>query len=330
MRTAIYHKEEEDVINPEFGAISSEKRPKLWGDPFPLHGTDMNLILGICVSGCICLICQLGDCGTNETTNAFDYEAQVQALEREMSTWNLLKPEDINDLPSLLLKLSKPSDPVSLYLHNAFDHSAEQALLAYGSPGADTNEARTFLVSNLNQILRGPLIYDKDRFSNVVLRAETKSHINNFSDGLGNVIVNRELIDDAFPKEIRTSQWLTNLPIFSPTNSPEKRFEDFKTRASNRKTLDDMQLWAVGVLSAAATRSNDVPQIELPKLIYDLEAPSHPNFVTHGPDCVQVDWGGGFGHYGLRIGPTNFNTHSDELLLLVELSPGIYAYHTKY
>jgi hypothetical protein len=61
------------------------------------------------------------------------------------------------------------------------------------------------LVRELNQVIAGPPIYDKARFANVVLRAETQQLVKQNPGGQQLARLNKLLLEDAYPAELAKS-----------------------------------------------------------------------------------------------------------------------------
>ena len=75
--------------------------------------------------------------------------------------------------------------------------------------GGDTSQFDSLLVSNLNQIITGPSIYDSNRFQGIHLRPATDELRRQNPHGQDLTRLNRRLLEDAYPKELGTN----NLPI---------------------------------------------------------------------------------------------------------------------
>ena len=72
----------------------------------------------------------------------------------------------------------------------------------------------------------------------------------------------------------------------------------------------------------------DLPDESVPNLIRDLSPPISPLVTVFPKSHVRIDWGGGWGHWGLIVGNQSFSPTNDALYFL-EWSPGIFAYHTR-
>jgi hypothetical protein len=61
------------------------------------------------------------------------------------------------------------------------------------------------LVKDLNQVISGPSIYDKARFSGITLRSETEQLLKQNPGGLQLARLNKLLLEDAYPEELAKS-----------------------------------------------------------------------------------------------------------------------------
>jgi hypothetical protein len=98
----------------------------------------------------------------------------------------------------LVKKVSDPSNPVSLYLWGQFSLEDQKVLQ---NPASTPSQQQSTLVAALNKILKGPSIYDKERFVGVKLSEETEVLIRRPArEDL--IRLNRLLIEQAYPLEI--------------------------------------------------------------------------------------------------------------------------------
>jgi magnesium-transporting ATPase (P-type) len=125
----------------------------------------------------------------------------INALSKSPSE---IADDDIVNLPSLAGKLQTKADPVSAYVSGRLDPAASATLAAYQqSPASNTAPLTELLVSNLNMTVSGPSIYDPQRFKNVQLETETRSRL--LHPGRHDFRLNRLLLQDAFPSELKKS-----------------------------------------------------------------------------------------------------------------------------
>jgi len=114
---------------------------------------------------------------------------------------------DFADIPGFLKKLSDKPDPVSQFVADQLDDTAKTAITNYSADDAGTVKAlKSALSKTLNKIVTGPSVYDATRFAAVQLRPETTALLQQNptqSDAL--LRLNRMLLEDAFPNELKTS-----------------------------------------------------------------------------------------------------------------------------
>lgn len=106
--------------------------------------------------------------------------------------------------PSVLAaKLAASADPLTTFLWQRFS-PASQAIL---SNAASTDlQLQLVLVEELNSIVNsGSSIHDATRFAGVVLRPETLELIDEGATGERLLVLNRLLLEDGFPSDIRTA-----------------------------------------------------------------------------------------------------------------------------
>ena len=111
--------------------------------------------------------------------------------------------DDIVKLPSLAGKLAAKADPVSSFLSGQLDADAKASLAAWQLAPTNSVELAGILVSNLNNIVSGPSIYEEQRFQGIRLGPETKSHLK--SRRSHDFRLNRLLLEDAYPAELKKS-----------------------------------------------------------------------------------------------------------------------------
>jgi signal transduction histidine kinase len=114
-----------------------------------------------------------------------------------------LAADDLRDIASLAGKLKAHADPVSEFLWNQFHDSTRQLITSFTGAEGEDKALGAALERELNGILRGSSIYQQSRFDHVNLSSETKSLLGRNLQGDQIVRLNRSLIEDAYPVEIR-------------------------------------------------------------------------------------------------------------------------------
>ena len=152
-------------------------------------------------------------------------------------------PVDFKELSAFATKLSQPSDAVSIYLHDRLSSETRQALTNYYQPsGADRATPLVSLTNDLNNIVRGPSIFATGRFTNVVLRTKTQRLIAENPKCERLALLNRLLLEDAYPAEISKSdldELLWMLQNFRP-------FIEQFSHTTNLVSFFDMVNWQLG------------------------------------------------------------------------------------
>lgn len=117
-----------------------------------------------------------------------------------------LSLSDIKDRVEFSAKANTDSDPVSAFLHSRL--------------GATKDPAAS--VKAINEILAGPSIYDRERFAGVKLRLETAALEKSSPRGQALARLNKMLIEDAYPDQLRrsvTSGWTLKDGAMASTGS---------------------------------------------------------------------------------------------------------------
>ncbi len=127
----------------------------------------------------------------------------------------------ITDFAAFASKLTNGSDAVSVYLRSRLQDSVKTDLAAY-SPSNENAKAVNALVKDLNAVIVGPSIYDKARFSGVILRAETARLVAENPGGQQLARLNKLLIEDAYPGQLAksvTTGWVVKDGAMASTGS---------------------------------------------------------------------------------------------------------------
>jgi len=108
----------------------------------------------------------------------------------------------ITNSSDIVNRLRKHSDPVSAFVWEALSKSQRSRLMR-----DDTSPyfswANAMVVEGLTKRIRGPCIYEAERFKGIVLRPETTDLMTQNPKGPALVHLNRLLFEDAYPQELR-------------------------------------------------------------------------------------------------------------------------------
>ena len=110
---------------------------------------------------------------------------------------------DLLDLPSLLAKLRQPTRAVDSWLVGQLAPDTKAALVEYEGQESDAAPTQVALLHDLNRLREGTSIFEQDRFAGVELRPETQSLLLKTPPRGKCSRLNRLLIEDAFPLELR-------------------------------------------------------------------------------------------------------------------------------
>lgn len=121
----------------------------------------------------------------------------------------LLSVKDLKDAGGLIRELRDAQKPLSQYLLSQFSPDLQQGLKEYDDSGSPSKPLQQALVDELNRLLRGECLYQKDRFAQIDLTRVTKELLqqNPQPQGEDLILLNRWLLEDAYPrKTIRTAK----------------------------------------------------------------------------------------------------------------------------
>lgn len=135
----------------------------------------------------------------------------------------MLEVGELRDSASLAVKLRDRHDPLSDYITSQLLPETQQMLKSADgtNPLPETDQRR--LIDELNgvRLLRGPSLYDEQRFAQVKLTDETQRFIKLNPQGDDLIRLNRVLLEEAYPTEIAKNtkySWNVNIPFFKATS----------------------------------------------------------------------------------------------------------------
>ncbi len=146
------------------------------GDPIAKIGYKNGVVIGLIMAAAAC---------------GLFWPAAVQAPKA-----SVIAPTDLNNLPALTQQLAHPTNAISTFVTSQLSDSTRQTLTANGAG------LSTALAGDLDRLINGPGIYDTNRFVDINLSVTTKALIAKEPTGNGLVLLNRALLEDAFPQEI--------------------------------------------------------------------------------------------------------------------------------
>lgn len=100
-------------------------------------------------------------------------------------------------------RLKTATDPVSSYLRTRLRQSTLTQLITWQGFGVIPRTLQDLLIEELNAVVVGPSIWESSRFAACKLRSETHEFIARNPIGDARIRLNRLLLEDAFPTELR-------------------------------------------------------------------------------------------------------------------------------
>jgi len=128
----------------------------------------------------------------------------------------------ITDPAAFTGKLTNGTDAMSAFLRSRLQDSVKADLTAYSASSPNAKAVISALVKDLNQVISGPSIYDKARFSDIVLRPETEKLLHKNPSGQELARLNKLLLEDAYPGELAKSSstgWVVKDAVMASTGS---------------------------------------------------------------------------------------------------------------
>jgi hypothetical protein len=159
--------------------------------------------------------------GTKAAVPIFDGKTLDGWIQIENSATSL-PSGSITDPAAFAAKLANGQDAVSLFLRGRLQDSVKADVAAYSASNANAKAVISALSKDLNDVLSGPSIYDRSRFSKVVLRPETAQLLQQNPHGQQLARLNKLLLEDAYPGELAKSTlagWIVKDGAMASTGS---------------------------------------------------------------------------------------------------------------
>ena len=127
------------------------------------------------------------------------------------ASWEL-KANDFKQLPALVEKFQKPN-PVSQFVWGQFPNTLKQDLVKSAGDTNQTARLQTALAGELNRVIAGPSIYDKDRFAALSLPSKAKGLIEKDGSAKNHAKLNRLLIHSAYGETLTSPREFWPWPL---------------------------------------------------------------------------------------------------------------------
>ena len=117
----------------------------------------------------------------------------------------LFVPAELKNIDGWARLLHQPEDPLSEWIQAMCSDRTISLLDRYDGSEAGRELFRSLLLTDLNRVLCGPPLYDPQRFARVKLTGPTQKRMNQNPRGEALILVNRMLLEDAYPAFITRS-----------------------------------------------------------------------------------------------------------------------------
>jgi hypothetical protein len=144
---------------------------------------------------------------------AFDLSECLIDFLRDKVSGSFLADDLVNP-SALFTKLKDAQDPLAIYLRGRLSDSTRQLLQQFAGPNNVNPLLLEALINEFNELVRGPSIYEAERFKQVHLSEETKSLIAQPSPGKDLIRLNHRLIAESYPNEIASPLKPEIMPFF--------------------------------------------------------------------------------------------------------------------
>ncbi len=206
-------------------------------------------------------------------------DASAEALfdSKTLNGWQLIENNayslvtaSIKDPPSFTTWMTNGSDPMSEYLRARLQDSVKSGVTDWSAAVPDAATKLSALTRDLNRIIGGPSLYDKDRFNGIVLRRETAESIARHpTTELDIAALNKLLIEDAFPDgstpTTASPGWVVRDGAMASTGSgrgviyTDKDYSRFKLSFTMRHVSGNPDHQACVLIFCARPRPDEMP-----------------------------------------------------------------------
>ena len=156
--------------------------------------------------------------------------------------------DDIKNSSNFVSRLKLHPDLVSGFLFQKMLNYQGGVLTNWEWFGETKYEGQNAVYSALNEVIRGPSIYESKRFHDIPLRSETIKLMQNNPTGTNLTILNRMLIEDAYPLELSSNHKVWNgfqIADFTHAASGDPRWIDVELAPNASEKTKELitKLW---------------------------------------------------------------------------------------
>lgn len=138
--------------------------------------------------------------------------AAIQAMERmSIEGASLFQEGDIKDVAKFASKLQSAQDPLSAYLQSQLSPQTRRWLQTFRGEASASQALEQALIADLNRLLQGPCLFEKQRFAEVKVPDELQKWVKRRPQGDALIRLNRALLVEAYPDELTKSRIQTAL-----------------------------------------------------------------------------------------------------------------------
>lgn len=123
--------------------------------------------------------------------------------------------EDITDVAGFAKKMRSDTNAISLYLKTQLRETTTVLLASATNSTSVPAGANQAVANDLNRLINSEVVFDTNRFAGIHLSRGATNLLAQLKPGQVSAEVNRVLLDEAYPTEIRRSHhWLVKIPFF--------------------------------------------------------------------------------------------------------------------
>jgi thioredoxin-dependent peroxiredoxin len=141
-----------------------------------------------------------------DTSGAIADAYGVRMGEQNKAASSTFLVDEIKDLPGLIKRWKAKSDPASALLWKSLSKPEQSLLKSYQPSEPSSKEAQEIVVQALNKAIGGPCISKDKKLKGVSVRPETIDLMKQNPKGRNLALLNRLLLEDAYPEELSRNQ----------------------------------------------------------------------------------------------------------------------------